>query len=191
EAIDSLLSGMTLEEKVGQMFFVRCPDVQAAEKISEYHLGGYLLFGRDFQTSAGDWLTAEAFTANMAAYQAAAEIPLLIGVDEEGGTVARATRNPNLFSAKRQSPQAVYAQGGMEAVLEDTRLVNQGLLSYGINVNFAPVADVSTDSVDFIYDRSFGQDAAATADYVSQVVSEMEAVGIGSVLKHFPGYGSN
>lgn len=191
EAIDSLLSGMTLEEKVGQMFFVRCPDVQAAEKVSEYHLGGYLLFGRDFQTSTGDWLTAEAFTANVAAYQAASEIPLLIGVDEEGGTVARATRNPNLFSAKRQSPQAVYAQGGMEAVLEDTRQVNQGLLSYGINVNFAPVADVSTDSSDFIYDRSFGQDAAATADYIAQAVTEMDTVGIGSVLKHFPGYGSN
>lgn len=191
EAIDSLLSGMTLEEKVGQMFFVRCPDVQAAEKVSEYHLGGYLLFGRDFQTSTGDWLTAEAFTANVAAYQTAAEIPLLIGVDEEGGTVARATRNPNLFSAKRQSPQAVYAQGGMEAVLEDTRQVNQGLLSYGINVNFAPVADVSTDSSDFIYDRSFGQDAAATADYIAQAVTEMDTVGIGSVLKHFPGYGSN
>ena len=191
EAIDSILSGMTLEEKVGQMFFVRCPDVQAAEKVSEYHLGGYLLFGRDFQTSTGDWLTAEAFTANVAAYQTAAEIPLLIGVDEEGGTVARATRNPNLFSAKRQSPQAVYAQGGMEAVLEDTRQVNQGLLSYGINVNFAPVADVSTDSSDFIYDRSFGQDAAATADYIAQAVTEMDTVGIGSVLKHFPGYGSN
>ena len=105
--------------------------------------------------------------------------------------MARATRNPNLFSAKRQSPQAVYAQGGMEAVLEDTRQVNQGLLTYGINVNFAPVADVSTNSGDFIYDRSFGQDAAATADYVAQAVTEMDTVGIGSVLKHFPGYGSN
>lgn len=191
EAIDALLSSMTLEEKVGQMFFVRCPDVQAAEKVSEYHLGGYLLFGRDFQTAAGDWLTAEAFTANVASYQAAADIPLLIGVDEEGGTVARATRNPNLFAAKRQSPQAIYAQGGMEAILADTRQVNQGLLSYGINVNFAPVADISTNSGDFIYDRSFGQDAAATAEYISQVVGEMHTVGIGSVLKHFPGYGSN
>ena len=191
EAIDALLSDMTLEEKVGQMFFVRCPDVQAAEMVSEYHLGGYLLFGRDFQDSAGAWLTAEAFTDTIAAYQAAADIPLLIGVDEEGGTVARATRNPNLFAAKRKSPQAVYAQGGMEAILADTRQVNEGLLSYGINVNFAPVADVSTDSADFIYDRAFGQDAAATADYVSQVVAEMDAEGIGSVLKHFPGYGSN
>lgn len=191
EAIDALLSGMTLEEKVGQMFFVRCPDVQAAEMVSEYHLGGYLLFGRDFQDSAGAWLTAEAFTDTIAAYQAAADIPLLIGVDEEGGTVARATRNPNLFAAKRKSPQAVYAQGGMEAILADTRQISQGLLSYGINVNFAPVADVSTDSADFIYDRAFGRDAAATADYVSQVVAEMDAEGIGSVLKHFPGYGSN
>ena len=191
EAIDALLSSMTLEEKVGQMFFVRCPDVQAAEKVSEYHLGGYLLFGRDFQTTTGDWLTAEAFTANVASYQAAADIPLLIGVDEEGGTVARATRNPNLFAAKRQSPQTIYAQGGMEAILTDTRQVNQGLLSYGINVNFAPVADVSTNSSDFIYDRTFGQDAAATAEYISQVAAEMDTVGIGSVLKHFPGYGSN
>ena len=191
EAIDGLLGDMTLAEKVGQMFFVRCPDVSQAEKVSEYHLGGYLLFGRDFEDSAGEWLTAEAFTDTIASYQAAAEIPLLIGVDAEGGTVARATRNPNLFAAKRKSPQAVYDQGGLEAIREDTRTINEGLLSYGINVNFAPVADVSTNSADFIYDRTLGQDAAATAEYVAAAVEEMGAVGIGSVLKHFPGYGSN
>ena len=191
ELLQAMVDTMTPEEKAGQLFWVRFPETGWDELAREWHPGGFLLFGRDFQTSTGDWLTAEAFTANVAAYQAASEIPLLIGVDEEGGTVARATRNPNLFSAKRQSPQAVYAQGGMEAVLEDTRQVNQGLLSYGINVNFAPVADVSTDSSDFIYDRSFGQDAAATADYIAQVVTEMDTVGIGSVLKHFPGYGSN
>ena len=42
-----------------------------------------------------------------------------------------------------------------------------------------------------MYDRAFGQDAQATADYVTAVVEEMERAGIGSVLKHFPGYGSN
>ena len=52
-------------------------------------------------------------------------------------------------------------------------------------------ADVSTDSNDFIYDRAFGQDAQATAEYVSNVVKTMDAQGIGSVLKHFPGYGNN
>ena len=58
-------------------------------------------------------------------------------------------------------------------------------------MNLAPVADVSTDPADFIYDRSLGQDAQATADYVSDVVTAMGDCGIGSVLKHFPGYGNN
>ena len=182
---------MTTEELVGQLFFVRCPASRQAELVTQYHPGGYLLFGRDFKDSAEGWLTAEQFTETVRSYQDASFLPLLIGVDEEGGTVARATRNPNLFPAKRKSPQRVFAQGGMEAIVEDAASVSRGLLSYGINVNFAPVADVSTDPADFIYDRSFGQDAAATADYITAAVSAMTDAGIGSVLKHFPGYGSN
>ena len=65
------------------------------------------------------------------------------------------------------------------------------LHTYGVNVNFAPVADVSTDPNNFMYDRTFGQDADATAEYVRTVVEAMEAKGVGSVLKHFPGYGNN
>ena len=105
--------------------------------------------------------------------------------------MARATRNPNLFSDKRQSPQRIYANGGEEAIVEDAHSINSALLELGINVNFAPVADVSTDPADFIYDRAFGYDATATAYYVAAVVDTMDAVGIGSVLKHFPGYGNN
>ena len=48
-AVDRILSNMTLEEKVGQLFFARCPSMHAAALVSEYHLGGYILFGRDFQ----------------------------------------------------------------------------------------------------------------------------------------------
>lgn len=200
EAVERVLAGMSLEEKVGQMFFVRCPDRGAVEKVGQYHLGGYLLFTRDFKDSAGGWLTEQAFTDQIAGYQAASRIPLLIGVDEEGGTVARASRNPNLFPEKCKSPQKLFAEGAWEAIEQDAVDKNSGLLSYGINVNFAPVADVSTDPADFMYDRAFGQDAQATADYVQTVVeaagnvsfSEGEACyKIGSVLKHFPGYGNN
>ena len=201
QAVETLLSGMTLEEKVGQMFFVRCPESQAEEKISAYHLGGYLLFLRDFKDLTGNWLTAEAFTDKIAAYQDASSIPLFIGVDEEGGTVARASRNPNLFSEKFKSPQEVYASGGVEAIRSDTMEKSAGLLSRGINVNFAPVADVSTDSTDFIYARSFGQNAEMTAEFVETVITAAGQVQyqfgdgphfkIGSVLKHFPGYGNN
>ncbi len=63
--------------------------------------------------------------------------------------------------------------------------------SLGINLNFAPVCDVSQDSQDFIYARSFGQDAKQTAVYVQTAVQVMNEEHMGSVLKHFPGYGNN
>ena len=78
--------------------------------MTEYHLGGCLLFGRDFQDAQGAWLTADAVRANIQSYQTAAEsdsgIPLLIGVDEEGGTVVRVSRNPLLREHKFSSPQS-------------------------------------------------------------------------------------
>ena len=200
ETVEALLAEMTLEEKVGQMFFVRCPDVGAAERISEYHLGGCLLFTRDFKDSAGEWLSERDFTQKILGYQEISSLPLLIGVDEEGGTVARASRNPNLFTEKFKSPQKVFSAGGMEAIALDAVDKSKGLLRYGVNVNFAPVADVSTDPADFMYDRAFGQDAEATAAYVETVVTAAGGVSagngdgvykIGAVLKHFPGYGDN
>lgn len=189
--IADILARMTLEEKVGQMFFVRCPAEEQTALIEQYHLGGYLLFGRDFKDGNDNWLTAQQVTDTIAAYQAASDIPLFIGVDEEGGTVTRVSRNPNLADSKRQSPQQVFADGGLEAISQDAADSSQLLLRLGINVNFAPVADVSTAPEDFIYPRAFGQDAEATADYVRTAVSAMGSSGIGSVLKHFPGYGSN
>ena len=161
QIIQELVSAMSLEEKVGQMFFGRCPETDQAATASQYKLGGYILFGRDFKDK-----TAQEVRDNIASYQAVSGIPMLIGTDEEGGTVVRASSNPNLFPSREPSP-------------------------LGVNVNFAPVADVSTDPADFIYDRTLGQDAQTTADYVSQVVAVMDQEHMGSVLKHFPGYGNN
>ena len=186
QRIWDLVSSMTLEEKVGQLFFVRCPADSAVEDVSTYHLGGYLLFGRDTKDK-----TANELIQTIQGYQDAAAIPLLIGVDEEGGTVVRVSSNPHLRSEKFASPQRLYALGGMDRVLTDTREKDILLRALGFNVNLAPVADVSTYPGDFIYDRSFGQDAAATSGYVSAVTGRMRADGMGSVLKHFPGYGSN
>ena len=183
---EKLLDSMTTEEKVGQLFFVRVPEENAAADAADYHLGGYILFGRDTQDKTFDQLSQ-----TIRSYQEAADIPLLIGVDEEGGTVNRVSRNPALRDKPFSSPQELMAQGGMEALLGETAEKDLLLRSLGINVNLAPVADVSTDPADFIYGRAFGQDAEATADYVGQVVRQMDADGMGSVLKHFPGYGNN
>lgn len=186
------MSTMSLEEKVGQLFFVRCPEENAVEDIATYHLGGYLLFSRDYKDGE-TWLTETQFTEKLQSYQAASVLPLFIGSDEEGGTVTRASRDPNLFDEKFKSPQTLYNNGGLDAVLQDTMTKNTGLRALGINVNFAPVCDVSTDPNDFIYDRTLGLDADTTAEYVAAVVEEMNSrsVGMMSVLKHFPGYGSN
>lgn len=190
QEIEDLLSSLTTEEKVGQLFFVRCPADSAAEDVAAYHLGGYLLFGRDFTDK-----TADDVIQTIRAYQTAAAadtgIPLLIGVDEEGGTVVRVSSNPHLRSAKYPSPQKLLSQGGTEALVENTAEKDALLHGLGINVNLAPVADVSTNSGDFIYDRTFGLDAEGTSDCVTAVVEQMAADGMGSVLKHFPGYGSN
>ena len=188
--IEDLLSSLTLEEKVGQLFFVRCPAESAVEDVSTYHLGGYVLFGRDFADK-----TADDVIQTICSYQSASEsdtgIPLLIGVDEEGGTVVRVSSNPNLRPSRYKSPQKLLSEGGTEALVADAADKDVLLQALGINVNLAPVADVSTDPSDFMYDRTCGLDAAGTADCVSAMVAQMATDGMGSVLKHFPGYGDN
>ena len=181
-----LLDGMTLEEKVGQMFIARCPETDAAQLAADYHLGGYILFGRDFKDK-----TAEQVTTDIQSCQDAAEIPLLIAVDEEGGTVNRVSSNPNLRSSPFRSPQSLYSEGGLELVRSDAQEKCRLLESLGININFAPVCDVSQDPADFIYDRTLGRDAQETSQYVAAMVETMAEEGMGSVLKHFPGYGNN
>lgn len=181
-----ILRGMTLEEQVGQMFIARCPSAQAAAKAAEYSLGGYILFKRDFTGKRAAEVQAE-----IQSYQAAAKLPMLIGVDEEGGTVNRISSNPQLRKTPFLSPQELYKQGGWESIQKDTVEKCRLLQSLGINLNLAPVCDVSVNEKDYMYKRSFGQDAQITAFYIKTVVEQMHAAHMGSALKHFPGYGNN
>ena len=105
--------------------------------------------------------------------------------------MVRASRYPAFRSERFQSPQQIFARGGMDAIREDTAEKSTFLLDLGINVNLAPVVDLSTDPGNFIYDRAFGQGTQETADYAAAVVGIMGECGMGSVLKHFPGYGNN
>ena len=181
--IEDRLATMTLEEKVGQLFWARVPSDHQIEDLKSYHLSGYILFGRDFEGRS-----IEDIKALTKGYQAAAKIPLLIGSDEEGGTV---TRISSILETPFQSPMALYHQGGMEAVLSDTKQKAELLKSVGINAGLFPVADLARYHSAFIYDRTIGQDAQTTASYVQQVVEELKKSKVGSTLKHFPGYGDN
>lgn len=195
-ALRKNLEEMSLEQKVGQLFFVRVPGENAVEDVMTYHLGGYILFGRDTQDK-----TANELIQNIASWQRAAAyydtgIPLLIGVDEEGGTVVRVSSNPKIRSRKFSSPRKLWlegagGEGGPLGVEEETREKSLLLKALGFNVNLNPVADISTNPGDFIYDRTTGGNEIEAGAYVARVVEVQSRYGLGSVLKHFPGYGNN
>jgi beta-N-acetylhexosaminidase len=116
---------------------------------------------------------------------------MLIGADEEGGTVIRISGYSQFRAAPFWAPRDLFRAGGFELIRSDTLEKAKLLKTLGLNVNLAPVCDVSTNPEDFIYYRTLGADAAATSQYVRTVVEAMEQAGLGSVLKHFPGYGNN
>lgn len=186
DPLQLLLESMTLEERVGQLFLARCNSATAVEDAAKYHLGGYVLFGIDFEGQS-----PETVKNAIASYQAAAKIPLLIAVDEEGGTVTRVSRYSQFRSSPFPSPRNLYSQGGFD-LLRTTETEKCALLSsLGINVNLGPVCDISTQPGAILYQRSLGLDPELTSQFITQTIAVMEENRIGSVLKHFPGYGNN
>lgn len=181
-----MISKMSLEEKVGQLFLARCPETNALQDIREYHLGGYILFGQDF-----DGQTPDSIRAALSEYQSCSDIPLFIAVDEEGGTVCRVSSRKAFRDTRFPSPRSCYKSGGMDAADAAEAEKAALLSSLGINVNMAPVCDITTDPSAFMYKRSLGQDPDITGEYIANTVHTMDGYRIGSVLKHFPGYGNN
>ncbi len=186
DPIGDLIAEMSLEERVGQLFLARCDNSVALEHIDTYHLGGFVLFGRDFQDE-----TPESFREKINRYQAASDLPLLLAVDEEGGTVARISSNRAFYEDTLPSPRDSYNWKGLEGNFIVEKAKCQLLQGLELNVNLGPVCDISTQRNAFMYKRSLGQDAEVTSQYVSGTVNLMNAYSIGSALKHFPGYGNN
>lgn len=183
---EQTLAEMTTEEKIAQTLLVRYPDVGGATALSKYQFGGYVFFAKDF---AGK--TKAEVQAMINALQKAAKIPILTAVDEEGGTVVRVSSNPQLAKQRFASPREVYAKGGLDAVREDTIIKSQTLHNLGLNLNLAPVVDVSTSPDDYMFSRSLGEDVATTAAFARTVIDASWGTGVSYTLKHFPGYGNN
>lgn len=180
------LKNMTLREKVGQVFIFECPGSGALEDVKNYEPCGYCFSAGNFKNKS----SAEV-KEMLASYQSVCKIKMALCCDEEGGTVVRVSCFSALSGEKFKSPQEVYKSGGMDAIKKDT--VKKALLlkSLGINMNLAPVCDVSTNTSDFIYTRSFGEDAQNTAEFVKVSVQAYKSENMSCVLKHFPGYGNN
>ena len=186
DPIADAVAGMSTEEKVGQLFLCRYDRANASAHTETYHLGGWILFAGDFQGQTIDSIRSE-----ISALQALSDIPLLMAVDEEGGTVTRISRYSAFRDSKFSSPRYLYGKGGTELVLQTEAEKSDLLASLGLNVNVAPVCDITTDASAFMYRRSLGLSPEETGSVIAAMVQTMEDHGVQAVLKHFPGYGNN
>ena len=184
-AANKIVSKMTIEEKVGQLFLVRYSK-NDVEYLSNFYPGGYILFAKDFDNH-----TKEEMKKELETVQNQNKYPLILGVDEEGGYVTRVSRYPEYRKEKFKAPKDYYEEGGYELLEKMEREKSELLKSIGLNLNLAPVVDISTDEKDFIYNRSFGKDSEKTSEFAEKMVEYANNNNINSTLKHFPGYGNN
>ncbi len=180
------LQTISIDEKIGQLFLVRIPEQGIEEDIQNYQFGGLLYFAKDFKN-----LTKNEVQNKISNYQSLAKIPMLMAVDEEGGTVSRISSNKNLVADPFLSPSKLYQKGGLEAIKEDTIKKTNILSELGLNLNLAPVVDITLNKEDYMYERSLQEDAQTTSEYAQTVIRTSDPSKLSFTLKHFPGYGNN
>lgn len=181
-----MVEKMSLDEKIGQMLLVRYPENDAVEILKNYKFCGYTFYEKDFKGKAKDEVIE-----NIKELQNNSEIPLLIAVDEEGGIVVRVSSNKNLASERFKSAMELYKTGGFDLIKQDTIQKSKTLKDLGINLNLAPVVDVSTNPTDYMYKRTLGEGTELVAEYAKVVIEASKDTGVSYTLKHFPGYGNN
>ena len=179
------LNKMSLDEKIAQIFLVRYPD-SGVDTLKKYQFGGYVFYAKDFENKNYDEVKKM-----ISDLQDVSKIPILTAVDEEGGKVVRVSSNPNLVKEPFKSSRELYLEGGFETIKEDTINKSKILFDLGINLNLAPVIDVSINSNDYMYSRSLGEDSSVTSQYAKEVIKASKGLGVSYTLKHFPGYGNN
>ena len=204
DEVEALLQKMTLREKVGQLFYVRLesldPSIEWTTyddlarmnilKVTEnmkrtnenYPVGGIILYAWniDNETQLASIIT-DIRTLNGS--------PLLC-IDEEGGRVARIANNPNFNVKKYESMAAIGATGDPQNAYECGNTIGTYLKRYGFDIDFAPVADVNTNSENIIIGaRAFSDDPAVAAPMVTNYLQGLKDAGITGCIKHFPGHG--
>ncbi|MDD4862816.1 MAG: beta-N-acetylhexosaminidase [Alishewanella agri] len=159
-----------------------------AELISKHHIGGVILFAENLQHPE------QIVTLNQQLQQAAAAqgtgLPLFIGIDQEGGRVARLPRQQSTSFSGNMAIGATFAEHGNRFATEVGEIMAKELLSLGINVNFAPTVDVNVNPQNPVINvRSFGEDPQQVAILGKAMTEAMQQQGMLVSLKHFPGHG--
>lgn len=182
DKVNSLMATMTLREKIGQLMIVgfnsKMMDQHIKTMISEYNVGGVILFDRNMETQ--DQVASLNSQLQDLSMQNPNQIPLFLSIDQEGGQIVRMQDQVSPIPSQQELGQ----RNDTKEVYNVAYRNGHELLSMGFNVNFAPVLDLSaTDS------RSFGEKPDKANNLGRQVIAGMADSGITATLKHFPGNG--
>lgn len=184
EQADAIVSEMSLTEKVGQMVMIGVHGTDIDENsqymLRQFHIGGVILFDRNLESAEQTKALAKHLQDYAQGEEAHQRVPLFIGIDEEGGDVVRG----KAFLPPPPSQQEIGQTGDPAQAGANAERTARTLRALGINVNFAPVADVGSPDR-----RSFARDAATVAAFVSHAADGYESEGMLYALKHFPGIG--
>lgn len=200
------ISGMTLREKVGQLFMLR-PDAlerrfspdeldnlgiegttavndEMRRTYKDYPCGGFTLFQKNLlQPDQLRKLTEDLHSLG--------DPEPMIGIDEEGGRVAKIGCSWADFGIREIPPMGeIGATGDAHNAYAIGKEIGTYLTDFGLDIDFAPVADLNTNPMNpIIGDRAFGADPAAAGEMVSEEIRGLHEAGIASCIKHFPGHG--
>ena len=209
--VETLLSSMSLEEKVGQLFIIR-PESLSTEltpqqahdtteygvtewtedmalQLEKYPAGGVAIFGKNISSP-------EQLKNFVAAMQQASSLPLFMGVDEEGGSVSRLANSPAFRTEEGyvlpqfKSMAEIGASGDTGAARTVGFTIGCYLAEYGFNLDFAPVADTNTNPDNVVIgDRAFGSDPELVSQMVASELDGLHSAEVLGCIKHFPGHG--
>ena len=179
EKVDKIVASMSKTEKIGQMVMIGIQgtkvDDDSLYMLNQYHMGGVILFDRNMENPE----QVKQLTSDLQA-QSNEKVPLFIGIDEEGGDVVRMAEK----LTPPPSQKEIGATGDIEQAKTWAIKTAKSLKDMGINVNFAPVADVGSNDK-----RSYSTDTNTVIDFVRAATKGYQQENIIYSLKHFPGIG--
>lgn len=189
------LETLTLQQKVGQLFIVELEQLygdggtvtQVTEELkaslAQYPVGGVILF-------AGNVVSPTQLLSLNQELQVASHIPLFISTDEEGGKVTRLAKNDAFNLPQYKNAATVGSSGDPEDAREMGSTIGAYLKQCGLNLNFAPVADVNTNPKNpIIGTRAFSSDPVIAGKMAAAFAAGSREQGVAATFKHFPGHG--
>lgn len=191
EWVEAYMKTMTMQEKLGQLVmfgFSGTTDVQNPfqEIWGNYSVGNAVLYGSNVKSGNNDggFGQTKALTARIA-QRVNNDIPPLVGIDVEGGSVVRFRWNPQPVSAR-----SLGRRRDADYAMQQFQTIGAKLVSVGINIDLAPVLDISENPMDtFLETRIISEDASITSAIGSAIIDGLHAGGCLSCAKHFPGHG--